>query len=152
MYKPHDWNPSNSLPELTLANAGILTGQSSNQMRLTDLIDWSDPDGDVLSFRFTDLNPNATSGYFLLSGNVQKAGQEITVSAKQLVIGDLLWVNGDANQSDDITIQVSDPFGSAPVRTIRLPGDPGASSPIFVNSSSENLSEANLADLISASV
>jgi hypothetical protein len=151
VYKPHDWNPSNSLPELTFANTSILARHSSSQTRLTDLIDWSDADGDALSFCFTDLNPNATSGYFLLGGNVQNAGQEIAVSAKQLVLGDLLWVNGDSDQSDDITIQVSDPFGSAPVCTIRLPGDPGDPSPSFINSNSEGLSDANLADLISAS-
>jgi VCBS repeat-containing protein len=150
VYKPHDWNPSNSLPELTLKTS-ILARHSSSQTRLTDLIDWSDADGDALSFRFTDLNPNATSGYFLLGGKVQNAEQEIAVSAKQLVLGDLLWVNGDGDQSDDITIEVSDPFGSAPVRTIRLPGDPGDPSPSFISSNSETLSDANLADLISAS-
>jgi hypothetical protein len=32
-----------------------------------------------------------------------------------------------------------------------LPGDPGDPSPSFINSNSEGLSDANLADLISAS-
>jgi hypothetical protein len=57
----------------------------------------------------------------MLNGTVQNAGQEITVSAKQLELGDLLWVVGDVD--DDITVKISDPFGSAPVASIHLPGD-----------------------------
>jgi len=123
IYKPDDWQPSNSLPQLSVASASGLTIQPGDALFLADLIGWSDADGDTLRFSFTDLNASATSGHFVLGGQAQSAGQDIVVSAKQLVLGDLLWVVGAADQSDDISIKVSDPFGSSPVSVIRVPTD-----------------------------
>src|SRR3546814_1120728 len=55
---------------------------------LADLIDWSDEDGDLLTFGFTDLNSDAGSGSLVLNGVIQTAGQEIVVSEEQLLNGE----------------------------------------------------------------
>ena len=120
IYKPDDWQPSNSLPQLSVASAPGLATQPGDVVALADLIDWSDADGDTLRFNFRDLSADATSGHLVLGGQAQNAGQDIVVSAEQLALGDLLWVAG-AVEFDDVAISVSDPFGSSPVSIIRIP-------------------------------
>src|SRR3546814_20429724 len=83
---------------------------------LADLIDWSDDDGDSLSFGFTDLNPATGSGYLLMDGAVQAAGQEVVVSEEQFLNGDLLWMPGEAGEVDEVAVRASDPFGSSPAK------------------------------------
>lgn len=124
VYKPHDWQPANSLPELTVAEDSGVPRHAGDHVQLTDLIDWSDVNGDTLSFGFVDLNGATGSGYFELNGVVQQAGEQVTVTAQQLELADLVWVVG--NEDDDITVKVSDPFGSAPVATLHMPGDAAA--------------------------
>lgn len=144
VYKPHDWQPSNALPEVTVADAADAPRHAGDQVHLTDLIDWSDANGDTLSFSLVDLTGGAGSGHFQLNGVIQSAGQEIVVTSKQLELGDLLWVVGDTD--DDITVKVSDPFGTAPVATIHLPGDSGGPALALVSPTSLGLeNETSLA-------
>lgn len=141
VYKPNDWQPSNTLPEITLANVSELSLSSSGPASLANLIDWSDADGDTLRFSITDLNADAASGYFVLRGHAQNAGQEILVDAKQLQLGDLLWVAGAGDEADDVAIRVSDPFGTAPVFTLTLPGSAGSAAAIALISEAASTSD-----------
>src|SRR3546814_4018 len=106
VYKPDDWQPVNSLPALNVATLDATTLDATaldmtaetqslqatdDNPLLADLIDWSDEDGDLLTFGFTDLNSDAGSGSLVLNGVIQTAGQEIVVSEEQLLNGELLW-------------------------------------------------------------
>ena len=153
VYKPDNWQPPNDFPELTIADIASMGLQPNDVVPVADFVNWSDADGDLVSFRFTDLNADASSGHFLLDGDIQLAGQEILIDSDQLVFGNLSWVVADAGYFDDITIQLSDPFGSAPIATVRLPDDSSNTAPDVVASDTEALPSEilDMADLISAS-
>src|SRR3546814_18923582 len=104
---PDDWQPVNSLPALNVATLDATTLDATaldmtaetqslqatdDNPLLADLIDWSDEDGDLLTFGFTDLTSAAGRGALVLTGVIQTAGQEIVVSAEQLLNGELLWM------------------------------------------------------------
>src|SRR3546814_15934234 len=93
---------------------------------LADLIYWSDEDGDLLTFGFTDLNSDAGSGSLVLNGVIQTAGQEIVVREEQLLNGELLWMQGEPDQVDEVAVRASDPYGPSPTVTLHLPGEAGA--------------------------
>ena len=152
VYKPDDWQPENSLPQLAVANTTTLMQAQTGTPMLADLIDWSDDDGDILSFGFTDLNPAMDSGYLLLNGAVQPAGQEVVVSEEAFLLGDLVWIPGEGDTVDDVAVRVSDPFGFSPLATLHLPGDAGHASASLLAADAETLpgEPLNLADLVSA--
>src|SRR3546814_6456587 len=88
VYKPDDWQPVNSLPALNVATLDATTLDATaldmtaetqslqatdDNPLLADLIDWSDEDGDLLTFGFTDLNSDAGSGSLVLHGVDRKS-------------------------------------------------------------------------------
>jgi len=146
-YKPVNWQPTNSLPEVSLVdspNSMALVSSSSvatadSHLLLTDIIQWHDADGDLLSFELMDLTDEPGSGFFQLHGTPVAAETRILVQPDQLIGGDLVWINGPAGTFDDVSILVSDSFGSAPAITLRLPGgSPGTPSSTVVASAADS--------------
>jgi Ca2+-binding RTX toxin-like protein len=136
-YKPENWQPTNSLPEISLAEASTFTATATDPAHdyqlLTDLIQWDDADGDLLSFEIIDLTDDANSGFFQLAGTAVAAETAIVVGPDQIISGDLVWISGQTGVYDDISIEVRDPFGSAPEIALRLPGDsPSTASSMLV--------------------
>lgn len=147
-YKPEDWQPTNSLPELFLADASTFRATAAEGLLLTDLVQWDDADGDLLSFELVDHSDASGSGFFALDGTPVAAGTPIMVSPGQLISGDLVWINGQADASDEVSITASDPFGSSPQITLHLPGGgSGAVSSMVVAGAAEQ--SLGVADLLS---
>jgi hypothetical protein len=97
-----------------------------------------------------DLTDDANSGFFQLDGIALAAETPIIVEPDQLINGELMWVSGEPGVFDDISILVSDPFGSAPVFALRLPDDsPSISSSMVVAGATAPPDEAlDIADLL----
>jgi len=93
--------PPNRTPT---ASAGSQTASIGTVLAASSLVSATDPDGDALTYHFTDWGTAASSGHFAVNGVAQDAGRNIYVSAADLA--NTSFVAGST--ADQLYVRVSD--------------------------------------------